>query len=273
MRILVLSILLISNHLFGQATWTFEPKAEFERYSIYKGMIDNKYSITMYIEESGEPCNNDYGRWVPNKLYGWYMYDRIGKKIPIVGHYCYSDPCESYKMLFVPQDPIDYIFDENCNIKDAKEIFRQERRWAPNHMEWQMNDGVKYLVSLEVIHESTWKTKAYITLKINNIDIETFDLTKQTQNDYIENIDVLGKKRVDDDFHLILSYSHQSNPGSRGYGMCGAGFEKFLSYIKINNNFEIETFEKIQTYSCISFIETEVTFDIDNPELGFQIKN
>ena len=266
--------LISSHHLIGQANWSFVPKIDFDRYASYQGTINGKYPITMYLEESYKPCKEDYSRWTPREVYGWYMYDKIGKKIPLVGHVCYADVCESLLELFVPENPIDYTFDEDCSLIGAKEVIRQKNGWASNRYEWQMKDAQSYPVYLEPTHAFSWSTQATLLLKINNIEIESFNLTELTENEYIENIEILGEKRVEDKFHLLFKYSHQSNPGSYGFGMCGAGVEEFVGHMAINSNFEVASFEKIQTRSCINSSDNvEVFFDVSHPELGLKRQN
>lgn len=225
----------------------------------------------MYIEESYQSCSNNNMRWTPRLIYGWYMYDKIGKKIPIVGHVCYADACESYLKIFVPEDPVNYSFDENCNLSGAKEVF--EQKIGSDILEWQSKGGPKYPVQLTTAHAIDFSTKASLILKINGIDVGNYDLNKLAKNDYIETIELLTYKRDDNKFHLIFKYAHQSNPGSYGYGMCGAGSEEFIGHLTINSQLEVDSFYSIQTHSCIESYEVEVMYDVNQPELGVKRKN
>jgi len=272
MRFTIIILLLITSQpSLGQNNWSIKSDIKFDRYIIYKGIIDSKYPFTMYLEKSGKTYNGEYNRWTPKMLYGWYMYDKVGKKIPLVGHFCNADACESYIKIYVPNDPVNYTFDDNCALIDAKEIFTQDKDMAPYGMEWQLNGGERLPVRLETKHKFKWTTKASLVLMINNIEIKTFNLSYLTQNELIENINILAKRKVGNSFHLILEFSHQSNPGSYGYGMCGAGVEKYLSYLKINNTFDIEKIETIQTYSCIESKEIEVDYNQNHPEQGITV--
>ena len=275
MRTVILALFIISsNSLFGQGEWSFKQKVDFDRYTTYQGMIDEKYPITMYLINSYESCSEDYSRWTPRKVYGWYMYDKVGKKIPLVGHICYADACKSFLELYVPEEPINYSFDENCNLLGAKEVFRQERGWDSKTFEWQMKEGQKYPVHLQPVHVFDWSTKAHVTLTINAVHIETYNVSELAQNKYIEDIEILGEKSVDNKFHLLFKYSHQSNPGSYGFGMCGAGIEEFIGHMVVDSDFEVVSFKKIQLHSCIeSFDNDDVFFDANRPELGIREQN
>lgn len=272
MRISILAIFITAScNLLAQRKWSFETKIDFNTYSSYKGTINGKYPITMYLEESYETCTEDYRRSTPRKVYGWYMYDKVGVKIPLVGHVCYADICDNVLELFAPEDPVDYAFDENCKIIGAKEVFRQN---ADSHLfEWQMKNGEKYPVELTPVHKSSFVTNANLLLKINNIEIESFNINKLAENDWIDSMEILASKRVNDKFHLIFKFSHQSNPGSFGFGMCGAGTEDFVAHMVVNNEFKAESFSKIQVASCVnSFDDVEVAYDPEHPELGIAVK-
>jgi len=274
MKILTICFMFFLTQLaVGQSKWSFHSSIEFDRYTTYKGTINNKYPITMYLEESSESCGKYPSRWTPHKVYGWYMYDKIGKKIPLIGNVCYADACESYLKLFVPENLFDYLFDENFNLVDAKEVFIQKKGWSSNKMEWSMKSGSKLPVFIEVEHSFSWTTKAKLILEINNVKLEDIDLSKLANNEYIEDVDILAQKRVGDNFYVIFNYSHQSNPGSHGHGMCGAGYEEFIGYMIVNKRFEVENFESIQIHSCINSFEKEVIFNAEYPENGIKEKN
>ncbi len=274
MKILAISLMLVlTQFAVGHSKWSLESRIDFERYSIYNGTINNMYPITMYLEESNESCSKYPSRWTPQKIYGWYMYDKIGKKIPLIGNVCYADACESYLKLFVPENPIDYSFNENCDLINAKEAFIQKKGWSANKMEWNMKTGNTYPVFIEVEHKFSWVTTASLILKINDIELRSFDLSKLANNEYIEQINILAQKRVGDNYHIIFNYLHQSNPGSNGHGICGAGIEEFIGYVIVNNEFEVESFKSIQTLSCINSFETEVIFNSEYPENGIEKKD
>ena len=270
--ILIIIFSILCSQLVGQTRWTFNSEVRFDRYSEYKGLIGDKYPITMHLEETAKSCNDQGTRWTPRVVYGWYKYDRVGKKIPLVGHVCYADMCETSMKLFVPNDPIEYQFDSDCDVINAKETFYTPQ--GTSNMVWQMSNGKSLPVKLESTHPYDWKTKAIITLQINGLQISSFDLTSLTKNEYIENVKILSQKRTNGSIHLIFEYYHQSNPGSFGHGMCGAGIEDFIGYLKVNKDFDIEQFDQIQTRSCTKSIDysDRVIFDKENPELGISKK-
>ncbi len=272
--ILIITFFLVSSQsIMGQANWSFEQKVDFNRYTSYEGTINNGHQIMMYLKESYETCNKNSNHRTLRKVYGWYQYNNAEKKVPLVGFACYDDACNHFLELFVPQDPIKYSFDKNCRLLKAKETFRQESSWQAGTFEWQTNDGQKHSINLKPVHTFSWATNATILFNINGVEIETFNLNALAKNDYIESIEIVGEKRVDNKFHLLLKYSHQSKPGSYGNGMCGNGIEEFIAHLVVDNDFEVEAFESQQLRSCIyNIYNAEVFFDVNQPELGIRKK-
>lgn len=268
-KLLIYSLVFFSLNLKAQEHWLFKSQVSFDRYEIFKGTINGKYPITMYREESYESCSKYASRWTPRLVYGWYKYNNVGTKIPIVGSICYADACESYLKLFVPEDFTKYSIDENCDMLNFREVFSQEQ--GQELMQWQMAGKDKYPVQLTPVHEFSWRTRVDLNLEINEIEIEKFNLSELSKNEYIENVEILSQKFIGDKFYMIIQYSHQSNPGSFGHGMCGAGLEQYIGHLKIDKNFRVQSFEEIQTSSCInSFDNVNVIYDVNKPELGIR---
>ncbi|MEQ8553905.1 MAG: hypothetical protein RIC06_08440 [Cyclobacteriaceae bacterium] len=268
----IILIMLTASQTFAQSEWSIDHEITFDRYSVYEGAINDKYPIIMRLEESSKSCNEMASRWTSRLVYGWYMYKKIGKKIPLVGSVCYADPCEKFQELFVPADPINYTFNDKCDIIEFKEKFTQNR--GDKVFYWKQNGGNTYPVTLNVTHEFSWKTSALLHFQINGLTITDINLTQLSQNEYIEGIKLIAQKAVSGQYHILLEYYHQSNPGSFGHGACGAGLEEYIAYLILNRNFEIESFEKTLYRSCINNIfSDEKPYDLERPELGITNKN
>ncbi|WMN11606.1 hypothetical protein QYS49_38995 [Marivirga salinae] len=269
--ITIFLIIFISAHSFAQGKWSIDHEIIFDRYIVYEGAIDEKYPIIMRLEESSEACTNMASKWTPRLVYGWYMYKKIGKKIPLVGSVCYTDQCESSKELFVPSDPINYSFTDKCQINEFKEQFIQQK--GDQDFLWKQKDGDTYPVKMNIKHEFSWKTTAILKFQINDLTISEINLTQLSKNDYIERIKTISQKRASGKFHILIQYSHQSNPGSYGHGSCGAGLEEYAAHLTINESFEIESFDKLLYRSCINNIfEIKAPYDVEKPELGLITK-
>ncbi|WP_151998426.1 MULTISPECIES: hypothetical protein [unclassified Imperialibacter] len=272
MRVFVIFFGLLGYYADAQDSWAFEPHIEFETYSVSEGMIDGKYAIKMYLEESYQSCKaNESSRWTPHMVYGWYMYQKVGKKIPLIGHSCYADACETRLKLFVPEDFTNYALDENCDLPNAKEVFTIQP--GQSQMFWQMGKGEPLPVQLEDVHPFSFTSKARILLLMQGIEMASFNLNELSQKELIEGVKILAQKSINGSFHLIIDYSHQSNPGSGGHGSCGAGVEVYAAYIKIAQDLTVETFDQIQVESCLSNENNvDVEYDVNHPELGIRKK-
>lgn len=245
-------------------TGFFQQKVTFNRYSSYEGKTENGHQIKLYVKKSYGTCfSNKYKQ--PLQLgYGWYKCSS-GSRKPLMGFIC-DMACSEFLMLYAPEDPISYMFDDDCNLPKAKEIFRQEQNWNDDRFVWQMSNGQKQNLQLEPVHAFSWVTNAQFSLYINGIELNTFSLNQLADNDYIENINILGEKRVDNNFYLLLKYSHQSKPGSYGQGMCGNGIEEYIAHLVVGVDFRVLSFEKNRLQSCLLDLnDNDILFDIDHP--------
>ena len=261
---------IITINLFILA-WFFQQKVTLNRYSSYEGKTDNGHQIKLYVKKSYSTCFSNKYKQPLQVVYGWYKYRSDSNK-PLVGFIC-DTACSNFLILYVPEDPISYTFDDDCNIPNAKEIFRQKQNWNDGRFVWQMSNGQKQNLQLEPVHAFSWVTNAQISFYINGIELKTFSLNQLADNDYIENINILGEKRVDNKFYLLLKYSHQSKPVSYGQGMCGNGIEEYIAHLVIGEDFRVISFEKNRLQSCLLDLnDDDILFDINHPELGIKKK-
>lgn len=266
---LIILALSFCNVISGQENWSFQQKITLNSYSSYNGKTDGGQQIKLYIKRSNSTCFSNKYKQPLQVVYGWYKYGSDSKK-PLVGFIC-NTVCSNFLQLYTPEDPISYTFDDNCNIPKAKEVFRQEQNWNDGRFVWQTSNGQKRNLWLEPVHTFSWVTNAQLLFYINGIELKTFSLNQLTNNDYIENIDILGEKRVDNKFYLLLRYSHQSKPGSYGQGMCGNGIEEYIAYLEVDADLKVTAFQKEQLNSCLYDIENDnILFDAKHPEHGIR---
>jgi len=212
-------------------------------------------------------------RSAPQLVYGWYSYELTQKKIPFVGLYCVGDQCVSdngfYLKLVVPKNIFNYSFDEKCSIESYSEIFLDDG----NSSTWQNGNNPPLPVNLTKVSGPSWKSKANLLLKRSGVEVSKWDLGEIAGSEFIDDIKILAQKVGQEFIYVILRYSYPSNPGSMGFGNCGAGVEEFIAYVEIDQSFEIRSFEKIQTNSCIdSIYDVIVEYDIQKPERGMKRK-
>lgn len=256
----------------AQLNWQFEPKIEQNEFYLLTGEIDDKYPIEMYLVKTWEFCGeSNNNRWNARGLRGWYQYEKVRKKIPLIGSMKYDDP-EYFVKLYVPANPLDTIDGKTCSVKGFKEEFLAENCCSIKEMKWRMADKEVFLpVDLEERHNFSWATDATITLKIEKLEFTEINLTSLTGIEYIQSIEILTAKEIGNEFYAIIQFGHMTNPGSSGSGHCGAGYEKFIGFIKIDDSLELDKFEFHQTESCLNYIPEDLySFDKDNPENGIK---
>ncbi len=256
----------------AQSTWSFQPHIESHNFYLFKGKIDGKYPIKLYLEHTWRYCGSgNNNRWKARGLVGWYTYDNIGKKIPLIGSINGGHANEFIK-VYVPHRLLDTIDNETCELEDYEEKFNSDS-YKFSSLQWQTKKmDTAYSVILEPIHEFSWTTNATIGLQLTGIEVLDIDLSKLSQIEFIETVEILSAKEINNCFYALIEVAHMTNPASSGSGHCGAGYERYIVFLKVNGALELEQFEIHQTWSCLTYIpEDKFSFDIAYPENGIRV--
>lgn len=262
----------LAGYSQGTPDWNFEYHIEAHKFYTLKGKIDGKHAIFMQLCDTGTLCGHPGGnQWKSKGLRGWYQYERIGTKIPLVGSFNQNDRFSGIK-LFVPHSVFDTISENTCSLENYREIFINESEADFTKLNWKTAASKAYKpVSLEALHDYSYKTTATIDLEIGGIIYKSVNLTKLSGLEYINDIREVARKQAGDHFYLIFRFRQLSNPASRGGGQCGAGVEEYLGFLHVNDNLELEEFKYIQTNSCWKYIpEDNVEYDVNRPEKGIR---
>ena len=270
---LVVVLLLCCQQVQAQKTlWSFSTFIATEKYTELNGVIDGKYPITMHWERAYDYCEENPSRFSPIVLYGWYEYKKVGKRIPLIGKMSSGDLEEEFLTLYVAADPVNNEFHDSCRIDDFREVFKVSSCCEVQNMTWQLKGKAPVPVELEFTHEYQFNSQAIVDFKIGGVEINQFDISAITELEYIDYIDVLGEKEINGVYHAIIGFGHNSRPGSRGMGMCGAGVEGYIGYLKLSKDFELAEFQFLQDESCFKDLEdTYVAFDKEKPESGIRL--
>lgn len=283
MKSIVIIILfnLFSIGIFGQ-TWEITPKISYDRFIMLEGQIDSTYNITMYLDINGGLCGfEDYAnQWRNRTISGWYYYNNIKAKIPLVGYFNWGDSFEwrnkrentEYHRveLFVPQNYLeDTLIQNNCKIKGYSEKFySDEFRYDFESLIWT-NHLTELPVNMKTIHEKKLETKAEFIVTMDGLEMGIINVSELSKLNYIEGLELVDSKEVDGYIHLTMSFNERTNPGGSGGGYCGAGVEAFLGYAKLRKNWTVEIFEFKQVHSCINWDKVEnYKIEQGKPELG-----
>ncbi len=263
----------------GQPEWKLTPTIERNAYTILEGSIDNKYPIEMYLEYTWNWCGeSDNNRWNPRILKGWYLYKKIGKRIPLIGSIDLGGSRENTLKLFVPESIMDTLDSKTCLPAKFKEMFLipsdyYRGYYSLDTMQWSKYGQDNFLQAyLKETHTATWKTTVTLTLQVDGIDLVEFDLSNSVSNEYIDYLNIEASKEINGVFYFIIRWNHPTIPGSRHLGHCGAGQEGWIGFLELNNSLEISRFEYFQSESCLKFIDTEYSFEVEHPEKGIIMK-
>ena len=213
--ILITFLIFLCFELFSQAEWQFTTEIKRNNHYLLEGIIAEKYPITMYLEENGFFCNFE-NRW--NYSYGikgWYYYNNIKKKIPLLGSVEYRENEYSVK-LFVPINTLDTINRKTCEIENYREVFIADECCSFTSMKWKMTNKKDWSdVSLKLIEAINYETDVKIKLEINNMEFFSFNLSNATENKYIDTVNFLSSKTYNNNFYLIFSFEHMRSESTR----------------------------------------------------------
>jgi hypothetical protein len=212
---------------------------------IFNGQID-KYPITIYLKYK-QLSNYHAGVY---SVEGWYYYDKVKTKIPLVGLYNYpkltlyyfNDTAKSNELLHFREMKSNHWEDMEYyeNLKDYKEKFVL----SDNENYW-LNESKKFEIKLNQDDLSIQNVNEYLLLDSTT----AFDL--HNFGSWTWNFKLLAHKSG----KYILGYEHMS----RLYvmGMCGAGLEKGFLMLEFDQNNSLNYSEEFVYESCNASISTE----------------
>lgn len=262
-----ISVLIFGQKGFGQSSWEVQQKITLDRYTSYQGTIENGRKFQLYLVPSSQACPKEQGPSRRIRVEGWYRIDN-GLKTPLIG-FSSDEICNSSLTLFVPQKRSEAFVDEHCKPLNTKERFEQLPRERPGILVWNKANGQKQKIKLQQVHPFSWNTQAQIAIHANGLLLKTVDLSALSKNTFIEQVEIIGKKHINNKFHVLLKYAHRSKPGSYGRGMCANGIEEFIAHLVINQDCEVALFEQERLNSCLLQLDgNTVNYDPKHPELG-----
>jgi hypothetical protein len=212
---------------------------------VIHGSIDNKYPITAYLKmEEYSPEN-----WLSYSVSGWYYYDNVKKKIPIVGicHsdgiilYSFTDPLRADSIIHLTSTSINSweITDELMSRSGFLEKFelsyseyRYRGTWKNEKKELEVSFNTSS-IDLNKIHEFlviplAEKEKKYIALD----QFGPFPRGYSVFASDAENSKVLIK--------------YEMNSTSNPNGMCGAGMEIGYMLLTFDSSSERSLLDSVQ---------------------------
>lgn len=226
---------------------------------VITGMIDQKYPITMYLKlEEYSPEN-----WLSYSVSGWYYYNNVKKKIPLVGVY------SGHLVLYSFADPV------------RADSVRQMTYSVENP--WEATDGFMNRTGFKekmdidysnYVYKGTWdngQKQLSVEFNTSRIDLDRkFEfLVIPTEKGESKRIDlsqfasvgyghsIFASKYDSNGSKVVLKYeaASTSNPN----GMCGAGMETGFVLLIFDAKGTLLDFREEQVESCLGNLWSENT--------------
>lgn len=239
-----------------------------------KGTIAGKHHITIYLNYVDHAPDHRY----THSVKGWYWYDKIKTKIPLVGVYdgtltlyqLENREQEDSLIHFVSksEDQTSYwpILDEIKGRKNYLEKFQISEYQTQDKNKWTNKSSALsvqiYAKELAVYHEEEY-------LLVDGFDGFTQVYTSNIRQftEYDKNFKLEKFKVIREELRVLLSFDY----GSRAHAqtMCGAGSEKGFVLLVFNQKMELQDIKRELTESCNLSIWTSKESTIDNVTLYY----
>lgn len=219
---------------------------------VFHGTIDSKYPITIYLMYAEDAPDHRF----THSVTGWYWYDNVKKKIPLVGVW--------------DGDLTLYQF-ETSRERDSVARFISKSGEFPAY--WKILNEIKIknnflekfvILRAEGVEKSTWTNhKKTMSVQVYDQDLavnRTTELLEVVNGDKVYTADVaqftqydrnytLEEYRADgSDLRILLSFNY----GSRGHvqTMCGAGNEKGFILLEYDVDMKLQFVKRELIESC-----------------------
>lgn len=226
---------------------------------VITGSIDNKYPITMYLKfEEYSPEN-----WLSYSVSGWYYYNNVKKKIPLVGVYSgrlvlysFADPvrADSVKqMLSSVPNPWEAT-DDLMNRSGFTEKFDFDYSDYTYKGTWE-NSQKQLGVSFNTSRIDLDQKQEFLVIPIEKNGQKRIDLSQFGPMSY--GYSIVGSKYDAGGSKVLLKYeiSSTANPN----GMCGAGMEIGFVLLLFDHKGALLDYREEQVESCLGNFWSEST--------------
>src|SRR5687768_9387958 len=253
-KILFFLLFIPLTHLYSQ-NWTFKAVTTADEWTALRGEIDFLGPFVMYLKPYKGFCGVETFGWRrQHKIFsGYYIYVHHGDRIPLLGAIGYGDNNERV-ILYVPENFNDTIKNSDCHITNFKEMFFVHGQNDLAKLKWVQNGSKDTLdAKLEYAYDATMRSNASIILEVNEVELNKFDISQLSGLKYIDSINNLDAKLINNEYFLTFQFGQRSIPGGNGEGDCGAGYEEYLGFIHIDKKLEPVVFEKRLIGSCLNY--------------------
>ncbi len=244
------------------------PSIERHEYYTLTGKIDGK-PILMHLERNGSFCGMEpNNRMNAPGFSGYYASAMDAERVELVG-YMKDDANKAFIKLYVPDPYLPSEFNTACELTGFDQAFIAAT--SNNFKEVLYSNSQNTTprpANLELLHDFSFKTTATLAVAYKTGNAKHFNLTALTGLSYIDDVEVIAQKELVGALYLILKFGNTSIPGSDGMGFCGVGYEGYLGFMHIDEDYELADFDYKQVESCLVEIIEDYTYDTAHPENG-----
>jgi hypothetical protein len=248
MKTLALVIALLTTLASNAQTVVIDDVETYDR--LFKGQIDDKYDITMYLRfvNTSEEHLGIYS------VEGWYYYESVKKKIPLVGifdggltAYVFKDQKKKDSVLqfITPElnfwEAINYVKD----MKGFDEKFTLETNGTLTGGTWETSKK-SLIAQLDASDFFIKKNTEYLRVKDANV-MHNYELNSLGM--YYSGYKVLSNRKTDQGIRVLLEYNSPSTYFVNG--LCGAGVERGFVSVVFDKQWMLQEFIEIPVESCL----------------------
>jgi len=265
MKTFVLSLLILSAHVvFAQQKDAVLEVRTDERQ--FQGSINEKYEITVYLkyyQSSGEHMN-------VYSVKGWYYYNTIQKKIPLVGIYDGDLTLYSFKQKEKEDSILEFKYGETNLWSGLERLmnmagYEEKMVYSSETKEWSTSAKT---LSMRLFTDdlSIERSTDYIKT-IHNKEAKYIDLDEM--GGYIEGCTLVNSIHTSTENSFLLKYEYGSNPYVQG--RCGAGTEEGYIVLKYDGSYNFLSVQNAELYSCYNDIYNETVKSTNPDQLCFKV--
>jgi hypothetical protein len=217
---------------------------------VFTGSIDEKYDITAYLKFHDLSIDN-LGIY---SVKGWYYYNKVQKKIPLVGVYdgqgltLFSFKLKENRDKVTGMEYSGSVWDVLDSIKTMPGF---DERFDTFTGEW--TDGKKKL-KFKFYDPDLDIYKNYQLLNLtDNSETKSVNLNEIIQ--YHSDFELAGYLKNQSGIRILLKYEHLSRLNVQG--MCGAGMEIGYIILVYDKDLNLEKIEETPIESCLYNISYE----------------
>lgn len=225
---------------------------------VIHGTIDEKYAITLYLK-----FENYFEDGTSHTVSGWYYYDKVKKKIPLIG--VYSDKftlyqfaeekrADSIRTFNAPVNSMWEVMDNLANrsgylekFEFAYEDYGYKGTWKNGKKELKVSF---YSGDIELTGRNEFLVIPYANKHKKHIALKQFGPVYYGYSVFADKIDATGCK-------VLLQYeiNSRANPN----GMCGAGQEIGYLLLIFDSEGTLLDYRTEEVESCLGNLWSEMT--------------